>query len=744
MSAAEGASIPDFAYELGPFGLDPKTLVLSRSGVPEPLGARGVAVLCALIRTPQQTVSKRAILESAWPGLVVEESNLSVQISDVRRVLAAVPGGERWVETVPRRGYRFVGPVVELRQGVAQPAPGRSNVPQSLTSFVGRTREIAELKRLIVKRRLLSLVGPGGIGKTRLASQLVAEIGPQFRDGVWFVDLAPLASGESVPNAIAQVLGIAQTASRPPLELVCEFVRSRRLIVLLDNGEHVLDAAAHCSDALLRSGADAIVIVTTREPLHVNGEHVYRLGSLSLPPADAAQELIAASEAVQLFVDRSQYHALAFTLDASAAMRVAELCVRLDGIPLALELAAARLESMSIDDICSHLDRRFQLLTEGNRTALPRQQTLHATFDWSYELLGDPERIVLRRLTVFVGSFTEDAAAVVVDGHMMLAEARVVLKSLVERSLLMNDSEHGATRYRLLETTRCYGLEQLETAAELHETRRRHAAYFCDRFETALIEWLHLPDSEWRHRYLPDTDNVRAALQWSVEAGDRAVLVALTGASGPLWTALSLYRESLQRFETAAGAVADTTSAAHEARLCLWRGILSANSAPADAKLALERAVALYRRTPHLTDLAHACTRLAYVLMISHRIEDAALLIAEARPLIAASSSVRLQGYVYGMCGHLKSLTNDPSGARVEFEHALDLFREAGNEVSVLESLGNLADVSWSLGELDAAEALLREYISMRGSPYVRRSRLGFAFANLAGVLTERVTSTAR
>jgi len=739
VSTVDKASSADSVYEFGPFRLDADTMVLTRSGVPEPLGARAVAVLRALLAMPQQTVSKEAIFTAAWPGLVVEESNLSVQISAIRHVLATAPGGDRWIETLARRGYRFRGPVVELRNGIPLRLAPQSNVPQSLTSFVGRARERVEFKRLLAKRRLLTIVGPGGIGKTRLASEIASEIGPHFRDGTWFVDLAPLDSGEWVPNAVAQVLRVPQSLTRPLVELVCDFVRGRRLLLILDNCEHVVEAVAQFSETLLRTACEPIVIATSRQPLRINGEQVYRLGPLSLPAPHATTEAVQASEAVQLFVDRSQHQAFAFALDGSNASHIAELCIRLDGIPFALELAAARIGQLTIEDICARLNNRFELLSEGSRTALPRQQTLRAALDWSYELLSDRERDALRRLAIFAGSFTEIGAAAVVDGGSDLGETEVVLKNLVDRSLLIDDLDDVAPRYRLLETTRAYGLEQLEAAGEAAVVRRRHAAHFQSRFETALTEWLDRPDPEWRRRYLPDIDNVRNALRWSLdEGGDRPVAVALTGASGPLWTSLSLYRESLQRFATAVTAVDADTSPAHEARLYLWRGILSANGAPAEAAVYLERAVELYRGTPHRAELGHACARLAYVRMIGHRTADAAALLEDARPLIKASRSLRLLGYFHGMCGHLKALTDDLMGARSEFQRALTLFRKAGNEVSVLESVSNLADISWSLGELDAAEASLREYIAMRGSPYVRRSRLGFALANLAGVLTQR------
>ncbi len=294
-------------YEIGPFRLDPEAGVLSQSGVPVTLGARGVAVLRTLVEYAGEYVAKGTIIDAAWPGVIVEESNLAVQISAIRHALAKASGGESWIETLARRGYRFVGPVKTIHDDKeSRSRIERSNLPEPLTSFIGRERELVEIKRLLPGKRLLTLVGVGGIGKTRLALQVAAEVVDAYRDGVWFVDLAPLADPALVPSAVAQVLGVREAADTSVTAALCSQVKGRQLLLMLDNCEHLLDASASIADALLGSVADATIIATSREPLRVAGEQTYALQTLSLPNPSADVEQVGRSEAVQLFVERAR------------------------------------------------------------------------------------------------------------------------------------------------------------------------------------------------------------------------------------------------------------------------------------------------------------------------------------------------------------------------------------------------------------------------------------------------------
>ena len=731
-------------YDIGPFRLDSGAGVLTRSGVPVALGSRGVAVLSALVERANAYVSKGSIIDAAWPGVVVEESNLAVQISAIRRVLAQAPGGGRWIETLARRGYRFVGPRTELRDDLPRGGVGgiqRSNLPALLTSFVGRERELVEIKRLLPGKRLLTLVGVGGIGKTRLALQVAAEVMDAYRDGVWVVELGSITDRFLVPTTVAQVLGVQERMGTPLTQTLCNYLKSRQLLLILDNCEHLLDACARLTDAILCGAAEPTILATSREPLRVAGEQTYPLPTLSLPDPTASAEMMRSSEAVQLFVERAQRQQPDFGLTIDRAPAVAQLCIHLDGIPLALELAAARIRSLSIEQINARLDHRFRLLTSGTRTALPRQQTLRATLDWSFDLLAEQERTVLRRLAIFPGGFTLEAASSVVSDEMNDEYAVIdLLSQLVARSLVVADTNDAGARYRLLETTRAYALEKLAEADETDAVKRRHAQYFRDLFARAPDDWLRMSDADWHDAYLPELDNVRAALDWALGAGgEPAIGIALAGASGAVWLELALRSEGRQRLDAAIARVGPQTSVADQARLWLALGLLWSTAAPAQAVAALERAIELYRRLRDASRLGYALVRLGRMWVFMGRFEHAEPLLAEAFPVLERAGPPKALASYFEGVGFLKMLPGDVPGARMQFEKALSLYRTAGAESAALAMLLNLADMTWALGDLDTALTGFREAGAlMRKSPLFTKDMLGVCLTNLAGVHTER------
>ncbi len=742
-SADHAPAATRIVYELGPFRLDPDAGALTQAGLPTPLGARAVAVLTALVKAANEYVSKAGLLDAAWPNVVVEENSLAAQVSAIRRVLGRVPGGEDWIETLTRRGYRFVGPLAELRYSDPQAAAvdgQRSNLPASATSFIGRERELVEIKRLLAKTRMLTVVGVGGIGKTRFALQAANEVTAAYRDGVWLVDLALLTDGLLVPSAVAQALGVREIPGRPISETLCVQLAGRQALLLLDNCEHLVEACAHLVDTLLQRVTELTVLATSREPLSLAGEQVYALPPLSLPYSNADPEDAVRSEAVQLFVERAQEKTPDFTLTAIRAPAVAQICIRLDGIPLALELAAARIRSLSVEQINARLEDCFSLLTGGKRTALPRQQTLRATLDWSYDLLTERERTVLRRLAVFASGFTLEAACSVASDVVIDTSAVTdVLAQLVERSLVVADTNAAGARYRLLETTRAYAVEKLAQSNETATIRRLHAQHFRVQLDLAPEDWLTMREADWHARYLPELDNVRAGLDWAFgRDGDPAIGIGLCGASGPIWMELSLAGEGRQRMETAIARM-DETPELDQARVFLWLGMLWGDAAPHESNRAKARAIELYRRLGDASGLGFSLVQSALVLGIIDRVNEAEAALAEALPLLEGGGLTRALARHAEVTGFLKMRNEDLAGARTYYERALSFYREIGVEREVLRMLGNRADLTWALGELDAALEGFREAIAIvRASASATRGTLGFKLTNLAGVHTER------
>ena len=410
-----------------------------------------------------------------------------------------------------------------------------NNLPQQVTSFVGREKEVAALKALLAKTRLLTLTGSGGSGKTRLSLQVAADVLEAFPDGVWLVELAPLADPASVPQAVAGVLGVREEPGTPLTQTLVDWLKDKRLLLLLDNCEHVLDAAARLTDAVLRSCPHVSVLASSREALGIGGESTYRVPSLSLPDLKRHQtpESLSQYEAVRLFIERAAAARADFAVTGANAPALASVCHRLDGIPLAIELAAARVRSMTVEELEKRLADRFRVLTGGSRTALPRQQTLRALIDWSYDLLDERQKALLRRLSVFAGGWTLEAAETVCAGGEGVEEWEVLdlLTALADKSLVVAEEQEGegegATRYRLLETVRQYGLEKLggssAAAAEADATRGRHLAFFLGLAEGAQKR---LPQGRFAAEMGAERDNLRAALAYALEAteGTQAAL----------------------------------------------------------------------------------------------------------------------------------------------------------------------------------------------------------------------------
>src|ERR1700737_4357135 len=554
--------------EFGRFRIVPHRRELLADGRPIRLGGRTFDVLMALIEGQGAVVSKDALMGRVWPNRIVEESSLQVQISALR----AAPGPDlKLVPPISGRGYQFTGEIRTLearphtqtvaRTAVPVPAPPRpvTNVPEPVSELIGRDLEFEEVLGLTAAHRLVTLTGAGGIGKTSLGLEVARHLLSEFVDGVWAIELAPLSDPDLVPVTVATALGLDLGGDVASPDRVANALAAKQLLLVLDNCEHLVGAAASMAEALLRANPAARVMATSREPLRAEGECLCRVPSLAVPTEgsqDAEDPL--RSGAVRLFVARARAAAPQFSPDGRGAAAIAAICRHLDGIPLAIELAAARTNALGVEELAARLDDCFHLLTGGRRTELPRHQTLRATPDWSYQLLPEPERVVLRRLAIFAGGFTLQAASTIaaideIDGSDIVdCAANLVAKSLVAADL------GGATGwYRLLETTRAYALEKLTQSGEFEQVARRHAEYCRDLFERAEVELETRPAAEWLAAYGRRIDNLRAALDWAFSpTGDAAVGVALTTAAVPLWAQLSLVQEFRARVERALASLA--------------------------------------------------------------------------------------------------------------------------------------------------------------------------------------------
>jgi predicted ATPase/class 3 adenylate cyclase len=398
-----------------------------------------------------------------------------------------------------------------------------NDLPIQLTSFIGREKEIGEAKRLLTTTRLLTLTGSGGTGKTRLSLQVAADVLDAYKDGAWFIELAPLSDPALVPSTVASVLGVREEPGRPVIETLLDYVRAKRLLLILDNCEHLIEACARLAEAVLHASREVRILASSREALGIGGEVTLRVPSLSLPPVDAATHAaFTQSEAAQLFLDRAANALPGLVLTDANAPAVAQICRRLDGVALAIELAASRVKLLKVEQIAARLDDAFRLLTGGSRTALPRQQTLRATIDWSYNLLSDTEHTLLRRLAAFAGGWTLEAAeavcAQVGQDAILPYDVLDLLAQLVNKSLVMAErGQSEESRYFLLETIRQYAREKLLEADEAVATRGRHLDYFMQLVEEAEPELTEANQVIWLKRLDADFDNLRSALEWSLE-----------------------------------------------------------------------------------------------------------------------------------------------------------------------------------------------------------------------------------
>ena len=666
-------------------------------------------------------------------------------LNRVARLMSAGHGGQTLLSAITRELVQFkLPPGAELRdmgerglKDLIRPehiyqltAPGlqsdfpplktleafRTNLPVQLTSFIGREKEIDAVKNLIAKHRLVTLTGSGGTGKTRLSLQVAADLLDFFPDGVLFVELAPLSDPAFVPKTVLITLELREEAGHPILETLARYLQAKKVLLILDNCEHLVEAAAQFADAMLRVCPDLRLLVSSREALGIAGEKAWPVRSLSIPRAGAPPSVENASqyEAINLFVDRAKIVSSAFSITPANVSAVAQICARLDGIPLAIELAAARVKLLKAEQIAERLDDRFRLLTGGSRTALPRQQTLRAMIDWSYDLLPESERVLLRRLSVFAGGWTLEAAeqvcsakdeirsqkdedrskaSLLYPSDFILHPSDVLdpLAQLVNKSLVVVDADDNAeTRYHLLETVRQYAREKLSETGDGMALRDAHLQYFLGLAERAEPELVGLQVVEWVKRLEADFDNIRTALEWSINDDPQ---VGLRLASTLVW----FWEESnyaldganwLEQFLTLPETHSDKILRARALEI-QGRLLIFGNTSRPKAYPALQESLALFQQADDKEGIASS---LLYFGVVSFHRGD----VAQGKRMVFESLALhRERKDKFGMVKALTHLaeqvdTNDYKRSLNYFNEALALCREIGYISGMAHILSNM------------------------------------------------------
>jgi predicted ATPase/DNA-binding winged helix-turn-helix (wHTH) protein len=674
------------------------------NGQASTIGSRAFDVLLALIERRDRVVSKGELLDLVWPQVVVEENNLQVHISALRKLL-----GPEVIATVPGRGYRFAVrldadrvPVHAAEAAVAVPKPASpapapaaatTNLPDRLPEIFGREEALAELSGLLENHALVTVVGPGGIGKTRLAQAVAHGLRNAYPQGVWMVELASLADASLVLPTIANVLQIAMPGHLPPLEELVGALHSQSLLLVLDNCEHLLDAVSPLALGLHRDAPGVRLLATSQQLFRLPQEQLYRLLPLAVPE-HCAPSLAANFGAVRLLVERVRALDARFDLNADNTGAVIDICNGLDGIALAIELAAARVPLLGVEGVRERLDQRLQILSVGARGSLPRHQTLRAALEWSHQLLDGEEQILFRRLSVFVGGFTVESAQRV-TGDEATGDWEVIdrLSSLVDKSLVLVDGG-PRPRYRLLETTRSYALERLEEAGEMKPMQGRHAHAMLAVLERAIkrrdIELL-----------VQEMNNIRTAFAWAAAAGDDRTALALATASSVVLAVEGFVTEALDRLLKVEHLANATMPPALVAQYWQWLGRLGVDGRLPVLRCidALQRAEAMFAQQGNLR--AEALLETHDLAASQATLDDARRMEEQNELLPLADRMRRLR-----VLGMLEDRLGRATESLATSERAFRLAESAGIERYVLILLADMAAVHLKLGH--AAEAAQR------------------------------------
>jgi predicted ATPase/DNA-binding winged helix-turn-helix (wHTH) protein len=720
----------------GPYRLIPAERLLLRDREPVNIGSRELDILIALAESAGEVVAQRELMVRAWPNVVVGEGSLRVTITGLRKLLRDGQDGMRYIANATGRGYCFVAPVDRSTAppSALTPAPPlasephpvpKHNLPAQLARMVGRDGAVEALSKLLVSRRFVSVVGPAGMGKTTVAVSVAHALLDRFGDAVYFVDLGAITDPTLVPTAIAAVLGVFGQV-QDPLPGLLAFLAGRRLLLVLDNCEHVIDVVAPLTERLYREAPQAHILTTSREALRVEGEHVHILAPLDFPTTreDLTAAEVLASPAVQLFMERAFASGYTSALTDADAPTVAAICSRLDGIALAIELAGSRVGAYGLGVTADLLSNRFKLLWQGRRSAPPRQQTLHAMLDWSFNLLSHRDRQVLTRLSIFVGVFTLQAAqAVAADDQTNAMEAAEAIAGLIDKSLIWVTPIDGVAHYRLLDSTQAFAAEKLAQAADANAIARRHALHYAQFLLGSVVEGVPITIEDVAHAgaYL---GNIRAALEWSFSSvGDATIGVRLAAATAPLFFPHSLFIECIRWCEQGLAALPDsdrgsTTHLTLQAFMAASAMFIRGNSD--DVQRAIEDALNLAEALGDPVYQMHLSVGLSVFLT---RISDFQQALAAAKRSHALTLTTDSPGVIAAgesVLGVACHLIGDQLGARRHCERAVAKAEAASpDQVSFfgydheVRALIGLARCYWLIGFPDRAATTARRVIDM-------------------------------